>query len=468
MPLVLLHDDAPRPGGLVLQGLIEAGEGEGDGEAVQRGIAYLLAQQRPDGTWRNGRYLHTNVPPETFYVYEEAARFYPSEALALYLAHRKGTPVARPPERWNDALLDAMRQTADPEADAVVASVFGDGPEAVEGVNRLLGGLFRSDEPVPPGLPPEVARHLELTGALPSWADEAKIATAQRLFSRAGWEVATGLFCSALPQAYAAARGARVLTRTQAMTRHVHQRIFETAQFLFDVLDEGGLSPSGRGVRTVQKIRLLHAGIRHLLQTRPEPRWDASTFGLPINQEDLGGTLMTFSVVTLEALPSLGVGVSADEAEAWMHLWRVVGHLLGIHERMLPDGVEDGAALMEAIRRRHWAASEDGRALAAPLVEMMQGYFPGRALDGIPVAMVRHLAGDHCADLLGLPQADWTRLIIDATAELDRIFDPDERDRLGRMLSGATGMIMRGIVAAEREGKGAAFRIPTSLQRTRG
>ena len=59
-----------------------------------------------------------------------------------------------------------------------------------------------------------------------------------------------------------------MLVQTQAMTRHVRQRIFETAQFLFDVADEGGLGPEGRGVTTIQKVRLMHGGVRHLLLGR--------------------------------------------------------------------------------------------------------------------------------------------------------------------------------------------------------
>jgi Squalene-hopene cyclase C-terminal domain len=67
----------------VLTGLIDAGEGAS--EAVARGIAYLLDQQRADGTWPHGDWLQANVPPDTFYILAEAAKHYPTEALAHYL-----------------------------------------------------------------------------------------------------------------------------------------------------------------------------------------------------------------------------------------------------------------------------------------------------------------------------------------------------------------------------------------------
>jgi squalene-hopene/tetraprenyl-beta-curcumene cyclase len=69
--------------GLVLLGLIDAGEGSSD--AVARGIAYLLGQQRADGTWPHNDWLQAIVPPDTFYILAEAARHYPVEALARYL-----------------------------------------------------------------------------------------------------------------------------------------------------------------------------------------------------------------------------------------------------------------------------------------------------------------------------------------------------------------------------------------------
>ena len=70
--------------GSPLTGLIDAGEATSD--AVARGLAYLLDEQRADGSWPHGDWLQAIVPPDSFYILAEAAKHYPVEALAHFLA----------------------------------------------------------------------------------------------------------------------------------------------------------------------------------------------------------------------------------------------------------------------------------------------------------------------------------------------------------------------------------------------
>ena len=69
--------------GLVLTGLIDSGERASP--SVARGVAYLLEQQDSDGSWPHNDWLQAIVPPDTFYILAEAAKHYPTEALARYL-----------------------------------------------------------------------------------------------------------------------------------------------------------------------------------------------------------------------------------------------------------------------------------------------------------------------------------------------------------------------------------------------
>ena len=101
-----------------------------------------------------------------------------------------------------------------------------------------------------------------------------------------------------------------------------------------------------------------------------------------------------------------------------------------------------------------------------PLLEMMQGFLPGPALHALPMVLVRHLAGDHCADLLGLPPATWSH-VLSLGAEVVAVLEGSEgQSPMERLLAHATQQLIQGIVLVKRDGKQAQFRIPTSLRKT--
>jgi squalene cyclase len=450
---------------LVAGALVEAGRG--NDPAVLRAIAYLIREQRPDGTWPNGDYLAPNVPPDSFYFYGGTARHAPLEALARF-AQRDTVTTNDPAEqqgRWTSAVLEPMRQRTDPVADDVVASIYASG--RLDEVNRLLTTILRNDDPIPPGLPEVARRYFDATASLPTWADREKMARAEQVFAQHGLKITFGLFCSSLPQVYCAANGAPVLAQTGAMLNRVRQRIFETAQFLFDAMDRGALHVGGRGIRSAQRVRLMHAAIRHLVRHHPSFAFDAAVLGQPINQEDLAATLLTFSVVTFDAARKMEAPLTAADGDAWVHHWAAVGHVLGIEDDVLPRNLTDAEQLLAAFRERQWAPSPTGKQLAAALVDTMQELFTREIdhLDGLTPTLIRHLAGDRCGDLLGLPPADKTRVFIGAVRAGRQIFRVKDRDhRLERHLGELAVDAMRWITYLERGDKNAPFRVPQSLR----
>lgn len=452
----------PPQTGLVTMALVDVGLGESD--AVKRAVEYLLATQRPDGTWPNERFLLTNIPPSTFYFFGGNARHLPLEALSAYAARRAIAPPVEQHGRWSSEVLKPFRRIADPEADAVVADLFAAGDLSV--VNTLLSRILENDDPVPRDLPERARRYFDETEALPPWADAKKMARAQEIFATHGVYVTYALFCSSLPQAYASADGAEVLVQTGAMLSRVRQRIFETAQFLFDVLDEGAMDTGGRGIRAAQRVRLMHAAIRHLILRRP---WDVDQLGVPINQEDMIGTLMTFSTITYEGLRRFGIALSKEDGDAWIHHWNVIGSFLGVREELMPRDLDDATQLTQAIRERQWARSKQGQQLTAALVDMMQEFFTRNepALDGLVPTVIRYLSGDLCADLLGLPPNDWTVTLVEAFTDISDLFDQATPDEIVQRELGAAALrAMKFITDVERGHKSASFRIPESLRRS--
>jgi mpaB/rubber oxygenase-like protein len=233
---------------------------------------------------------------------------------------------------WSDALMDAMRKTGDPLADAVVSELFNDGE--IGEVNSLMRTLVFNEYAPLPDVPPIVADYLRQTQSLPDWADRAIIKAGEQVFWRFGPELIVILTCYALPFCYLGKNGVPVLALTTRLVSNPVRRVLETAQMVVDVMHAGGLtSDQGRGRRTLQKVKLMHAAVRHLAPSSPD--WKAE-YGVAVNQEDLAGTLMAFSFISLEGLRKIGIILTSADKEAYLHCWRLVGHMLGLQPSMIP------------------------------------------------------------------------------------------------------------------------------------
>lgn len=367
--------------------------------------------------------------------------------------------------RWPDTLLDPMRQEGDPAADHVVAALFADGQVGV--VNDLMATLVRNDDLAAEALPPIVREYLASTEVMPSWANPEMIEAGERVFWRYGPGIIAILFCYSLPFCYAARKGVQVLALTSRLYSNPTRRIIETAQMVIDVMRPDGLGELGTGIRTAQKVRLMHGAVR-LLISRSD-LWKAE-FDKPINQEDMAGTLISFSWVVLDGLRRLGYDITDQEAEAYLHCWKVVGHIMGIREEMQAQNMADAEALARRIQARQYAACEEGQMMTKALAEMLQYYLPGELLDGLPATFIRYFLGDANADLLGVAAADLTQSILRPAQMLAQIkgrlvHESDELARVHEVLGRA---LVQGLLFAGRGPKGVPFRIPNELLQTWG
>jgi squalene cyclase len=445
--------------GLVLSALLEVGVA-GEHRAVTGAARYLLERQEPGGGWPDGGELHALLPPDLFYRLPGTPDQLAVEALGTWRQQRPravGPGEARP---WDAARLDRLRQQGDPVADQVVREIFARDDIGV--VNRLFHLLRRGADPLPGDLPPAAREYFAAEAELPGWAEPLRLDLARALFERCGFGVATTLFCSSLPQCFAVPEGAKILAASAAFQSNARRRVLETAQFVFDVAARGGLAPHGHGVRAAQKVRLVHAAVRNLVRRRA---WDEQREGLPINQQQLLGTMLAFSTVVTDGLQALGFEVRDDEAEAWFHLWQVVGVLLGLAPEALPATVAEGQRVMQMIRQRYWGASPEGTAQTQATLSVMQELLPGKSLETLPAALVRHLAGDHCADLLDVPRASWARRFIESGALVSGRAVPRSlgRSPLIVAVQRASFALMKTLGELNLEGREVGFHLPAEL-----
>ncbi|KAL3757686.1 hypothetical protein ACHAWU_004471 [Discostella pseudostelligera] len=98
------------------------------------------------------------------------------------------------------------------------------------------------------------------------------------------------------------------------------------------------LRPGGPGWEAALRVRVLHAKVRRLLQSKKTgsngqstSRWDIDINGTPINQEDMAATLLAFSVNVLVGIEIIsGQPLCESEQRDYLALWRYLGWLLGV------------------------------------------------------------------------------------------------------------------------------------------
>ena len=152
------------------------------------------------------------------------------------------------------------------------------------------------------------------------------------------------------------------------------------------------------------------------------PDWDES-LGVPLNQEDLLGTLLAFSVIGLRSLRQVGVKLSDHDAESYMHTWNLVGHQLGVREDLLPLNLADAEVVGDRIFKSQSAPSDAGRELTATTIAAMQDLLKTKLLRGLPASGIRFFLGQDTSDLLGVPPANWTSGLFRAMRHVDAPID---------------------------------------------
>ena len=182
---------------------------------------------------------------------------------------------------------------------------------------------------------------IEACASYPEWVDWDQVARGQEVYIQQFPLCATTLFYVSLVGGFSAPLITKVLLCTGYLTgpaRGVMQRLMDTGHMISECCAWGvdAFTPhTGRAWEAVLRVRVLHAKVRRSL--RRKDTWDGAAWGIPINQADLGATLLAFSYNVLVGVEKLrGSPLPAADQEAYIHLWRVVGWLLGIDDDCNP------------------------------------------------------------------------------------------------------------------------------------
>ncbi len=283
-------------------------------------------------------------------------------------------------------MLDVMRRIGDPRVDNSAANVDADTRNRRMAEARAAKGLalFRDQgwlagNAAAYGL----ADFLQPAGTLP---DQALVKAACDLFARYGSEIAAALLLAALPEAYAAGEGAKVLAQRSQLIKGgtlSTRRILATAQFVIWVLTPGPLpptvsvnmkeytyqsfgatkqlwgAPKGQALCASLALRIMHSLIRNT--EPPENRIPGSVDpgDVPLNQEDLLATLLSFTITVFEVLEQFGISWTAEEQEAYFYVWDRVGATLGIGDEHVIRALT-GSSSLEELRQKLHAYDQTG------------------------------------------------------------------------------------------------------------
>jgi len=297
----------------------------------------------------------------------------------------------------------------DPTADEAAAAL---GEEGYAVLGRALEGDTRR-------VPEALSRLLADARRVPEWVDFARIDEGALAYQRLGSVGFLVLSAWSLMNGYHCGPAVKPLVHTGQLDRMAGRRLAETGRFVSEVVQRGALRPGGAGLALTARVRMMHAMVRRMLVG--DPGWDTAAWGVPINQADMVGTVIEFSLLVQRGAEQLGFVFSDEEAEAMLHLWRYVGHVSGVDARLLAelDSVARGVRFAQLVHDVQPGPDADSvalaRALRGTLLTDGGGLLTraaGRLLQRYHDGLTWAFNGDEVAGGLQIPNRRWRHAVV--------------------------------------------------------
>ena len=185
----------------------------------------------------------------------------------------------------------------------------------------------------PPKDTPEALRELiESSAVVPDWFDPEFAMTATRAFLRNSDMVLGGLVGGAIVEGFSTLISKSFRIRSRIILNGVRRLKQNTLQ-LTEQFMPGGQEPGGDAWKLSLRIRLVHAQSRMLLKRSEE--WDAPEHGMPLSAAHMLLGAAAFSGRLMHHVGRLGGDFSQEEREAYVHVWRYTGLVMGIPEAIM-------------------------------------------------------------------------------------------------------------------------------------
>jgi hypothetical protein len=210
----------------------------------------------------------------------------------------------------------------------------------------------------------------------PDWVDDDLLEQGARASRRIGPDGEDILAYGSLLGGYRTAAGLEPLVRSGRLAgKDALRRVGETGAWWLGCTSPGGMQRYGEGWRLSIHVRVMHGFVNHQLERADD--WDWDLRGVPINAVDQAATIGTFSTSYLLHARLLGIRVSRSDARAIMHLWSYAGWLMGVEPQWLPRTENIGRRVLYQFVSTDPGPDENGKKLAAALLEMTDHHAVG-------------------------------------------------------------------------------------------
>ncbi len=372
-----------------------------------------------------------------------------------------------------DAQIEELRNrmapyfyTSDVLADAVVEDFSRMRPG--EG-NAILSLALNAGIEKVPQAPASVKNLFADLARTPLWVDYDEIEYGANAFMRTGPFGPAALMCHSLPTGYLDPLSSKPLVFSGRLVQRARRRLDETAGFVYECCRPGGLLPGSRGYQVTIRVRLMHAQVRRLLLK--SGKWDRENWGQPINQWQMLGSNVLFSLAVVRALRRWGLYISSREEQSMYAIWRYNGFLLGIDRDILPATSNECRRILDVLELNRQPADEPSVQLMSSLLDA--GSSMAVDVVGLPMkslirsmlaGLTRNLLGGRRAAELGLGFNVWQLLPYSIWpfvrfAELFRVLIPGA----GLLASRIGQFVWHRTLSSGLKGKDAKFNMPSRL-----
>ncbi|WP_420442157.1 oxygenase MpaB family protein [Candidatus Palauibacter sp.] len=311
----------------------------------------------------------------------------------------------------------------DPAADAVIDEMAGVSSPAR--VHRIISAALENYHDMPssgdgvPGHIPDALQNLIADAAVvPGWYDPKISRVATRAFLNNSDMVLGALVGGAIIEGFSTLISKSFRIRSRIMTNGV-RRLKQNLLQLVEQYLPGGIEPGGDGWKLSLRIRLVHAQVRRMLRDFDGTTdvWDQSVHGLPLHASHMLLGASAFSARLMQHVSTLGGDLSDRDVEAYVHVWRYTGHLMGVPDEILFRDFESAVRWFEIGSLCEPPPDEDGIIMAnsiinsAPIVLGFTEPEERRAMARYLYQVSRELIGDSLADDLNYPPGRWKKEI---------------------------------------------------------